>query len=128
VVIEFAALLKYRVRDVTGDPYAEDSQFPLPEAGHCGGCSGKAERGAPLSVKATVARGLRARRFSACRVLEDVALRYRQKLFIVGHKVHDGFCGLAYGLLESIQLIVVGTLIGIGPHEVRSMRYEPDSM
>jgi hypothetical protein len=25
-------------------------------------------------------------------------------------------------------LIVVGTLIGIGPHEVRSMRYEPDSM
>ena len=88
----------------------------------------EAERGAPLSVKATVARGLHARRFSACRVLEDVALRYRQKLFIVGHKVHDGFCGLAYGLLESIQLIVVGTLIGIGPHEVRSMRYEPDSM
>jgi hypothetical protein len=35
---------------------------------------------------------------------------------------------LWYGLLESIQLIVVGTLIGIGPHEVRSMRYEPDSM
>jgi hypothetical protein len=33
VVIEFAALLKsYGVRDVTGAPYAKDSQFPLPEA------------------------------------------------------------------------------------------------
>src|SRR5262249_19736869 len=56
-------------------------------------------------------------------VFEDVAVRYRLQLSVAGHKVHDVFCRLAYVFFESIQSIVVGTLIGLQPDEVRCTRY-----